>query len=121
MLESRGNSRNNTPQQNTNNINANKNNISFSSPQLFLNLKSPSSARNQPIPQHRQEVEEVQQENVPTYEARLSLGLGLASVDETNQKNSMEVDDDDVPTFNVRFSSGFGGRHSPRFSTGGQL
>ena len=33
----------------------------------------------------------------------------------------MEVDDDDVPTFNVRFSSGFGGRHSPRFSTGGQL
>ena len=127
VLESRGSSRKNTPQKNImNNIassssNNNINNASFSSPQLFLNLKSPSSARNQPIPQHRQEVEEVQQENVPTYEARLSLGLGLASVDETNQKNSMEVDDDDVPTFNVRFSSGFGGRHSPRFSTGGQL
>ena len=49
-----------------------------------MNLKSPSPARNQPIPQHRQEVEEVQQENVPTYEARLSLGL--ASVDETIKK-----------------------------------
>ena len=128
VLESRGSSRKNTPQKNImNNIasssfsNNNINNASFSSPQLFLNLKSPSPARNQPIPQHQQGVEEVQQENVPTYEARLSLGLGLASVDETNQKNSMEVDDDDVPTFNVRFSSGFGGRHSPRFSTGGQL
>jgi serine/threonine protein kinase len=120
VLESRGNSRNNTPQQNTNNINASKNNISFSSPQLFLNLKSPSPVHNSHV---QNEVEQqLEQENVPTYEARLSLGLGLASVDENNQKNTMEIDDDeDVPTFNVRFSSGYGGRHSPRFSTGGQL
>ena len=80
-----------------------------------MNLKSPSHNSNV----QKEEEQQLQQENVPTYEARLSLGLGLASVDENNQKNTMEIDDDeDVPTFNVRFSSGYGGRHSPRFSTG---
>ena len=108
VLESRGSSRKNTPQK------PNVSNSSFSSPKLFLNLKSPSPARKLPMQQEPED-----QENVPTYEARLSLGLGLSN----DNGNAMEVDDDeeDVPTFNVRFSSGYGGRHSPRFSTGGQL
>jgi NIMA (never in mitosis gene a)-related kinase len=58
------------------------------------------------------------EENLPTYNARLSLGLL------SKQVNSMDIDDDemDVPTVCVRFSSGVGRSHSPRFSLqGGSL
>ena len=90
VLESRGSSRKNTPQK------PNVSNSSFSSPKLFLNLKSPSPARKLPMQQEPED-----QENVPTYEARLSLGLGLSN----DNGNAMEVDDDeeDVPTFQCAF------------------
>lgn len=62
-------------------------------------------------------------ENVPTYNARLSLGL--CNPQPTQKKehsvalSEEHAGEDELPTVKVRFSSGVGRAHSPRFSLQG--